>query len=711
MINEYQNYLPEYNKFKKRNTIIIKPPIRKEKTQKETLPEPVESKKGLILNDSKYENEIKYTLRQISNHHISRFESICDNVILNKYEAIYSQIFNYMEMLSYSANDFFHAMIINTDQNSSCFFEGLGKFLYKQQKNKRELSNQIDSNKLIIPKGESHFKDLPKLFQDLNLGLDFDDNIVTPISRLIVIGEIQRIDQIALNIFLRRLIEYEQLAYRQYHNILVFDVAYDPRNLLDKIKANILSKMILHQIDNVPSKNIYKEVLYKYIYEQSNCLFIPNSKNTKIIVDYINNHQISISSFQHSFKFSILTFFLMHSWDDDEYLLFSNELENIAEEEKENEESKAKMIKQFFKKKLKNIYGKSNNSTNSNNYNQDDIDNLVTSYNKHYNNKSVFFEFYQMFENIIFKLTLNNKNDYEPFDKFQFFFEFLQYDYIDDSNKRSSRILLIEKYIKKFPKADYTLLINEYILPDYRQLIQKLEKNKTIDTEIYTKLTSMIKQLELLGNEDIENFHPNNDDLTSIKETRSLNGFKSIHHQLITTKEIFNRLLHWFELLFTNNIFDMINDFDKELTIKKKKRKWLNSYKNYFDFSETVNPSLGFSIMKTLCQIVEETIQKKLDNTIKEKFDFLSILMVYIDCFKKLGSTFRLKLFFIEFLSEMDANIEINSDNEMQKQLKTIFIYVSYAFCLIGFFSKKKGMGNDVYMKNYFAMPDYYIHS
>ena len=109
--------------------------------------------------------------------------------------------------------------------------------------------------------------------------------------------------------------EYNNFKNREFMNIIIFDVAHDQRCLFEKIKPNLLSKMKFRKILNIPAKFIYKEILYNFVTNENN-IFIPNTNNIKKIIDFINDHQISVHSFKNYFKYLVVDYFLLNKWDE-----------------------------------------------------------------------------------------------------------------------------------------------------------------------------------------------------------------------------------------------------------------------------------------------------------------------------------------------------------------------------------------------------------
>lgn len=683
----FSTRLPSFQQFKKLNSIILKPPPYKNPSQSlEPLPKnqnQIKSKKGLILNTTNHDTKIKAYLSEIYQSYITRFEKVCKEVIQTKYEKIYKEIYQFAIMSNFFTSSIFSSLIINTDQNSGSFFDGLKRYLLKKI-NQENNASMFDIEHIIIPKGEIHFKDLNKLFYDLNIdnmNYELNNENETTRTRIIIIGEIHRIEAINLNLFLQRMMEYQRETNKQFNNILLFDVVYDPRSLFDKIKANLLCKMNFYSIDNVPSKNIYKEVLYKFIYEKSSSLFIPNSDNTKIIVDYVNNHQISIESFKHYFKFIIFQFFLMHNWDDDEYLIFSPEIENIVRANPNDDEVKIVKIKQFLKEKLQDIY--SNDIKTPYLDLKEDVNSLFNTYVNHKTSRNIFFDFYNMFEKIFTEISEKNGEEEFFFDKYQFFFEFLQYGKNEGrEDTKKSRVKVLSNYFEKFPNKDYALLLTDYILPNYYQTIEIISSRSTEYQDFLSRSKKMLEDAA----KDLE-----------------------CPQKMLTLEMVLDKIIWWIKYLFDMPFFDSINKYDINNNTKKTKRKWLNIYQSYLQFYEIVNPSLLSIIMKMLTKEICNEENNKNYEVIPKNYTYENMLTCYIKCFMRIGSNFKLKYFFWEFINEFGiADVESEKEKEDVRKCKKIFLYFSYFFCLIGFFSRKRGNG-EFFIKNYYSITNYYI--
>ena len=77
--------------------------------------------------------------------------------------------------------------------------------------------------------------------------------LIQNLPKLVLLRNIQKIDSFNLNLYIDKLIEYSNAKY-----VIIFDVGYDPRCLFEKVNTKNLTRMILHKLDYVSSKNIYK---------------------------------------------------------------------------------------------------------------------------------------------------------------------------------------------------------------------------------------------------------------------------------------------------------------------------------------------------------------------------------------------------------------------------------------------------------------------
>ena len=112
------------------------------------------------------------------------------------------------------------------------------------------------------------------------------------------------------------------------------------------------------------------------------------------------------------------------------------------------------------------------------------------------------------------------------------------------------------------------------------------------------------------------------------------------------------------------------------------------------------------TIIIDLCQI---NINQLNNNCIlPEDLSFKNTVLAFVKCFMRLGSNFKIKIFFAEFLDELQ--IQLNKEKEQIKKIKKskyIFLYLSYWFVINGFFNKRKG-NTELFTKNYYNIYKYF---
>ena len=197
MFSAKSSLLPSFKNFQNLNTLIITPPKLNLKNNKMDIDDEYnKNSKGFILNNSQYQEKIKDQLRKTFFAYYKQFEEVCTNIMDSKYHKIYEQIYQFCTR-EYN-KEYLNCLILNTDQNNSSFFQGLAKFLKKKD------LNSIDTSTIYRPKGEIAFKDIKKLLSDLNM-----DNLTVELeeknkqkTRLLIVGELHKIDNISLSLFL-----------------------------------------------------------------------------------------------------------------------------------------------------------------------------------------------------------------------------------------------------------------------------------------------------------------------------------------------------------------------------------------------------------------------------------------------------------------------------------------------------------------------------
>jgi len=329
-------------------------------------------------------------------------------------------------------------------------------------------------------------------------------------ANIIIIREIHLINPVNFNIFLTKLIDFNLVRNKKFSNVILFDVSYDPKGLFEKIKPNILTKIVFNNLDYVSSKTIYKEILYNFVHGKKKIseetsefsFFIPNSNKTKKIIDYVTTHQISIPSFEYYFKFLILEFFLFRKWQNMHFLIYHDNLYSKLKKMQFRKENKTQfkrddyipLIESFFTAKLQQI-------RNTDKIAQEEVQELIDIYLRTKNTREVFLSIYEFFESIIEKLGgFNNETN----NKYDFIFEFLQFgEKIEKvSNNRTN---LIIKHIS-FTGYVYNIIKN-LLVPEFDKLSNSFEEDseqrktilktkKNIESILKKSLTSSTSEFE-----------------------------------------------------------------------------------------------------------------------------------------------------------------------------------------------------------------------
>ena len=718
MKQKFEESLPDYETYKNMSCIMIAPketsrktPLKKsQKSKKEFFyNEPEKKQKGILLNNTLYEPNIIKNLRAIYKHYSEKFNLICTKVLEQKYKPINKSIYKYCSSALSNSNGILGCLMLNTDQNSPEFFNQLSDYIKRKTK---KYKDKFDLEKTIHQIYPKSFTNLEQLFEQLKID---DDEVLErkdeQLTRIIVVNDIQAINSVAFNIFIARILEYNRVRFPRYNYILIFDIAYDPKNLYDKFNVSFLPKLQFLTINNTPSHYLYYEILYNFIYSQNSSFYIPKSQSIKVVLDSINLHQISIDAFRHYFKFILFQFFFMHQWNDDEYLLYMEELnediikKEMTKEENENKEEpkdkksqKKKSIeiedmdsiidnkrREILEQKLIEIYTSTNElkeltkkykilPTNINT----EVEKLLNNYKEKMNNWKIFKNFYKLFEDLITKCLIKEKNIEEKIHNF--LYKFLQYDEEINPNE----------------------IINNRV-SEIREIISKIDKpNEAIRDYFHPKFKEIAEEVEPLLNEEDK-------DLIK-KSVKTLDNFvKSFDNMEVKDMILIpDNFIIWIKELLNLNCFIKINEAENEAIKENSTRKFFNVYCKYSDYKEMIEPPLMRSFLQDLFYYATETGKNKISLEIKENnFDFKNILKAYFKCLMNLDSSFKLNHFFYDFLIEFKIT-EINDKNkDLVEKYKKVFLVLSYWFNLVGVFQRKKGK-NKGFIKNYYDASNYF---
>ena len=797
--------LPDFEKFKKMNIITLNPPCitkthniqpssilqnhKKQNTKKlENLFQESDEE------DETQENRIKKTLFKIAIDHIDMFQTATHKVVNSKYKKIFEDINEFIIRLDQYTQSFLQSLIINTDQNADIFFENMNIYFGEKGDAKKNEKNSERNFTLNILK-ESHFYDLKTLFFNLKLYEDIESNDcimdicndpndskseqkvkVLP-ANIIIIREIHLLNPVNFNTFLMKLIDFHLIKNKKFTNIILFDVSYDPKGLFEKIKPNILTKIIFNNLEYISSKTIYKEILYDFVHGRKKIsnsgefsFFIPNSKKTKQIIDYVTTHQISIQSFESYFKFLILEFFIFRKWKKLYFLIYDSDLFEQIKKLNSREKNKSDtcrddylpLVKDFFEKNLKSILKTEKIENNQ-------VEDLTDTYLNLKNTREIFMIFYEFFESLINKLNCFN-NDYNKFD---FFFDFLQFG--EDLTKINiNRTNLICNFLEK--KKYFHNIIKNLLIPDLDNLTNSLAdesepkiKILEIKNQFLAVLTKSLINPNVGAREQVimgritNNINSKNKIISSIENSQNSVNIDNDQPCLLSDSFLLSeikRILHEFfgneffkdfdnktnmKILDHNSVTESINNIHS--SINNKEYLYNRDYEDYLNFNEVTNPSMnslflyeilnmqfilnekpsrnyknknksirGNNNMNNLpdnsCKIgdflVKKTNEKDLEINVEDFWSNLNYSKLFKIFIHVYGSLgFEFKLKF--FFTDFLVRFRCDIRNKKETDcMRNIFLKFCHEFYLLGLISRKRP-NSEIFVKNFFKMTNYFI--
>ena len=276
MKQKFEESLPDYEQYKNMSCIVIGPKessgkLSQKKSNKKAkndyYNEPLKKTKGIVLNNTLYEPNIIKNLRALYYQYSQKFSNICSAVLNQKYKVINKNIYKFCVTPFSNNNGMMGSIILNTDQNRPEFFQKLLEYIRRKSKKKGDNFDLDTTFTYVYPK---NLNDLEKLFKLLDIGSDETiDNKSKMLTRIIIVTDIQSTNHVPFNIFIQRMLEYNRRTFPKYNYILIFDVAYDPKILFDKLNVGLLSKIIFFSITNTSSNLLYHEILYNFIYKMN----------------------------------------------------------------------------------------------------------------------------------------------------------------------------------------------------------------------------------------------------------------------------------------------------------------------------------------------------------------------------------------------------------------------------------------------------------
>ena len=723
---KFEESLPDYEQYKNMSYVVLGPkenskktPLKKSKkgSKENFYTEPERRNKGIVLNNSFFEPNIIKNLRALYNQYSEKFSSICDQILKDKYKQINKNIYRFCVTPFLNNNGMMGSLILNTDQNKQEFNQQLSEYIKRKADKHKDNFDMESPFSYLYPK---NFNALDKLFVQLKIdGDDIIEKKNEQLIRIIFIYDIQSINSVVFNIFIARMMEYNRRQFPKYNYVIIFDVAYDPKNLYDKFNVSFLSKIQFFTIANTPSNCLYHEILYNFIYQKNPGFYIPKSESLKEVLNSIELHQISIESFKHYFNLILFQFFFMHNWNDDEYLLYMDELnekkinkelqskENVIIENnntiKDKKNPKKKPIdidnnqiaidnkrKEILEKKLVEIYYSSNELKDlTKRYNilptniNIEVEKLLENYKEKMKNWEIFKLFYKLFEGFINELSPENKEGKNNI--YYFLYNFLQYDSsskFDEIIKK--RALAVREIFQNI--TNQIDVLKKYFYPEYIKTVKEVESllsDNDKDKELLQKLS-----------EDLDNFIESFD-----------------HIDILNVPSVTSNFNIWVTKLLKLNCFKIINKADDEALKENSKRKFVNVYKRYLEYKYMIEPPLMSIFLQDLFYYSTDNGKNKTLFEIEpNNFDFKNILRAYFKCLMNLDSNFKLNHFFYDFLIEFKIN-EINDKNkDLVEKYKKVFLVLSYWFNLVGVFQKRKGKKQG-FIKNYYSKVNYFEES
>ena len=309
MKQKFEESLPDYEQYKNMSCVVLGPKESSRKTPQKKFSKkskndyynlPDKTSKGMVLNNTLFEPNIIKNLRALYYQYSQKFSDICSTVLNQKYKLINKNIYKFCVTPFSNNNGMMGSIILNTDQNRPEFFQKLLEYIRRKAKKKEDPIDQNTTFTYVYPK---NLNDLEKLFKILEINDDETiDNRSNMLTRIIIVTDIQSANRVPFNIFIQRILEYNRRNFPKYNYILIFDVAYDPKILFDKLNVSLLSKIIFFSITNTSSNLLYHEILYNFIYKMNIGFYIPKSSSLREVLTSINLHQISIESFKHYFN-------------------------------------------------------------------------------------------------------------------------------------------------------------------------------------------------------------------------------------------------------------------------------------------------------------------------------------------------------------------------------------------------------------------------
>ena len=384
-----------------------------------------------------------------------------------------------------------------------------------------------------------------------------------------------------------------------------------------------------------------------------------------------------------------------------------------------------------------------------------------------HNEKRSFLFIYQFFENVMTKLRENDFDKYDFFFSYMQIgkmntsnLQEYSSSYSNSNNflnLREDTIINCLKMCKTENRQDYSEIIEKFIIPDLMLLKDKFYNSNQLDKDIMCekldedliRVKNIIEKSSISANMLFKNNMPQNRInilLGKDKKNENINidnGLnpndslrKKYNSELVNNKELFENLKLWIKKFF-NDKKSMLNFPYNEIQSKNQGKlsnlsQTSSNKSDYLNFRDVTNPSLPTIVMNNLISLNEKHLEKayevtnsipidkntmdidepyinnlpvtKKAKTKGTKLDIVKIWKAWNECFAEIGSEFRLKIVFAEFLTKFES-----LDYEDKKKieiLQNFFLKICHEMYLLGYISRKKTKA-DIFIKNYYTLPRY----
>jgi hypothetical protein len=290
------------------------------------------------------------------------------------------------------------------------------------------------------------------------------------------------------------------------------------------------------------------------------------------------------------------------------------------------------------------------------------------------------------------------------FNKFQFFFEFLQFG-ADNEKLVNKRRDIIKSYILANNIDCYELVMLD-LLPSLKEL--------TNDNNEFSKglMREILALQDKLNTNESKNYKKFSENASNRVKEICFTGNKkdTLMPSGLTNQDLQHIVSDWLLSFLKLGCFSEIFCYDK---INRSNNSLMSKFIN---FGEVTNPSLPYLVMNDLAAIKKKLIGDMEDDdtgcevitqqNIKNKINKVDLLEQFLIVYGNIGSEFKLKYFFIDYLLQFMELDELDNKKYLEI-IKYFFLKMCHEFYILGLISRKRAKG-DMFVKNYFQIANYY---